>query len=196
MLKNTMVMLTTNQPEVELVPPEVERDAPLAVRWLEGDAGRDTLRLMGNPDASNRPSTLEEERERIKGFIASKEQLTWAISFRGKTVGAIWVNLTPAEHLAAPAVHIMIGDPETRGQGVGLSCIEAVIAYMKENGNQYLYSRHLVSNTAASKLLERAGFSEFDNIYTDADGLVWQNRRLQYKLTEQRHERQLCTRPN
>jgi len=36
--------------ELELVPPDVERDAPISLGWLEGDEGRNTLRLMGNTD--------------------------------------------------------------------------------------------------------------------------------------------------
>jgi len=174
-----MIKLATKTPDLVLVEPDVERDAPLAVKWLQGDIGRTTLRLMGNTEDQIKATTLEEEKERIKGFIESKDQLTWMISLDNKTIGAVWVDLRPTEYLAAPAVHIMIGDANARGRGVGGSTIDAVIQYMSGTGEyQELYTRHLISNAPASKLLEDAGFSNLDEPYEDRDGLVWQNAQL------------------
>jgi hypothetical protein len=102
-----MTALKTKSPEIILVEPDIERDAPVAVTWLDGDIGRNTLRLMGNTEENNKPSSLEEEKERIKGFIESTNQLTWMISLSNKVVGAIWVDIKPTEYLLGPAVHIM-----------------------------------------------------------------------------------------
>jgi RimJ/RimL family protein N-acetyltransferase len=171
-----MTALKTKSPEIILVEPDIERDAPVAVTWLDGDIGRNTLRLMGNTEENNKPSSLEEEKERIKGFIESTNQLTWMISLSNKVVGAIWVDIKPTEYLLGPAVHIMIGDPEVRGHGVGTNSTDAVVEYMRElHRYPRLYSRRLTSNEVAAGLLEKSGFSDLGNPYTDSNGLEWQN---------------------
>ena len=174
-----MSLIKTNRSDLELIDPNVERDAPISVKWLAGDAGRNTLRLMGNNEEDNKPSTLELEKERVIGFINSKEQITWMISFKDEIVGAIWVDLKPTSYVGAPAMHIMIGDPKARGHGIGRSASEAVIGYMRQSGEyRDLYTRHLISNLPASKLLEEVGFTKLDETYTDSDGLIWQNEKL------------------
>ena len=175
-----MTELKTKSPEIKLIKPDIERDAPLGVTWLEGDIGRNTLRHMGNADEDNKPSTLEEEKERIKGFIESTDQITWMISLNGKVVGAIWVDKKPTEYLPAPAVHIMIGDPEARGHSVGINSTNAVVGYLRET-HEYptLYSRHLTANEIAGELLEKSGFSNLGTPYKDASGLEWQNAQIE-----------------
>ncbi len=171
-----MTELTTPSPDIFLVQPDVERDAPIAVRWLEGDIGRNTLRLMGNDDEHNKPSTLEEERERIQGFLDATDQLTWMIRLQNKIVGTVWVNLIAAESVPGPSVHIMIGDPDARGHGVGGNTIASVIAYMKQTGEyDMLYSRHLTENERAAALLQESGFTKLGEPYEDQSGLNWQN---------------------
>ncbi len=171
-----MTELQTMSPDITLVQPDVERDAPIAVKWLEGDIGRNTLKLMGNDDDHNKPSTLEEERERIQGFLDSDDQLTWMIRLQDNIVGAVWVDLHESEYLPAPSVHIMIGDPDARGHGVGSNTISSVIDYMKQTGEyNTLYSRHLTINERAAGLLEEVGFTILGEPYTDQSGLSWQN---------------------
>ena len=171
-----MAELQTKSPDITLVQPDVERDAPTAVKWLEGNIGRTTLKLMGNDGEHNRPSTLEEERVRIKGFLDSDDQLTWMIRLQDKIVGTVWVNLNETEYLLGPSVHIMIGDPGARGQGVGGNTITTVIDYMR-NAGEYdtLYSRHLATNERASGLLKEVGFKILGEQYTDQSNLSWQN---------------------
>jgi len=67
--------LETNSPDVQLVVPDIERDAALGVEWLEGELGRATLTSMGVADKDNKPTTLEYERERIRDFIERDDQL-------------------------------------------------------------------------------------------------------------------------
>lgn len=57
--------LSTRDNSIRLVSPDINRDAPLGVRWLGGEAGRDTLRLMGAAEKDNRPTTLEQESRRF-----------------------------------------------------------------------------------------------------------------------------------
>jgi RimJ/RimL family protein N-acetyltransferase len=170
-----MQELKTKVPDLELLTPDVERDAPVAVKWLEGDVGRTTLKLMGNTDAENKPSSIEEERARVQGFLDSKNTLNWTISFRGKPVGAVWVDLEPTEYLEAPAVHIMIGDPDTRGHGVGQNSLQTVTDYLRQTGYHDVYSRHLIANEAAAHSLARIGFENHGKNYSDENGLNWQN---------------------
>lgn len=179
-----MDTLHTSLPDLRLTAPDVERDAPIAVQWLEGEVGRNTLQLMGNPVETIVEPSLEAEKERIQSFLSlegQKKQLTWMIQFREKTVGAVWVELEPTEHLPAPAIHIMIGDPSVRGQGVGESTVNTVFGFLADTLKfDKVYSRHLTGNQPAHLLLERAGFEDYEEQYRDTDGLEWQN--VQLKL--------------
>ncbi len=172
------VTLETSNPVVELVEPDVERDAALGVEWLHGELGHNTLSLMGVPDYDNKPTTLEAERERVKGFIENKDQLNWMIQYDGKVVGSVWADVVEHEGLPAPSVHIMIGDPDMRGRGVGLAAMGSVLEFLESQGNKTIYSRHLTENERAKALLESFGFEDAGDTYTDNDGLEWQNVQL------------------
>lgn len=173
-------LLVNEQPHVRLVEPVVERDAPLGVRWLSGEPGRRTLAMMGVPDKDNRPSTLEKERQRVRGFVENEKQLNWMIELDGAVVGSVWVDLVASKEVPAPAAHIMIGDPAARGKGVGRAAMGLVIAYVKQRGYRAVYSRRLVKNKAVARLFEGLGFTLDGAPYIDADGLEWQNLVLYY----------------
>ena len=162
-----------------LVEPDIERDAQLGVEWLSGDLGRQTLRSMGVTDEHNQPTTLEQERERVRDFIEGTDQLNWMIEYDGRVVGSVWVDLTNAEYVPVPSIHIMIGDPSVRGKGVGFASTRAVVDHLRAQGNKTIYSRHLAHNQPAAKLLGDLGFVPLDEAYSDADGLNWQNVRLE-----------------
>ena len=168
--------LSTADGKLRLIRPDVARDAPLSVGWLQGEAGRRTQLLMGNAPQRLIIPTLATEQERVRSFLENKQQRTWAIEYDGQVVGAIWVNLQSDEHLKAPAIHIMIGDPEARGKGIGKQAIGLVMRSMRsEKEFRTLYSRHLVDNTAAAAILRPYGFQKAGKPYGDADGLQWQN---------------------
>jgi RimJ/RimL family protein N-acetyltransferase len=97
------------------------------------------------------------------------------IQYQGKVVGSIWADLEQVGNVPAPAIHIMIGDPEARGKGVGFAAASKVIDHLHEKGFESIFSRHLASNGAASGLLKSLGFAQFGKQYTDEDGLEWQN---------------------
>jgi ribosomal protein S18 acetylase RimI-like enzyme len=168
-------ILETADPDIHLIEPDIERDAQLGVAWLNGQVGRKTLELMGVPDKDNKPSSLENERGRVRDFIDREDQLNWMIEANNNVVGSIWVNLESTNEVPGPAVHIMIGNPEARGRGIGDTVTKAVINYLREQGNSKIYSRRLISNDNAAKLLSQNGFVELDSPYTDRDGLTWQN---------------------
>lgn len=169
-------------PRPELVVPDVERDAPLSLEWINGEEGRDTLLRMGNTPDSISTTTLEAEQQRVRDFLETDTQRTWMIKVGEKVVGATWVVLEPTEYLPAPAVHIMIGDSSVRGQGVGSATIDSVITLLREEGKyDVLHSRHLADNEAATHLLAGLDFEDEGDVYQDADGLAWQNVRLGMK---------------
>lgn len=167
--------LETNNPNIHLVGPDIERDAPLSVEWLKGDIGRNTLRLMGVADKDNLPSTLEQEKARVKDFIENDDQLNWMITYQNEVIGSVWVDLKPSEYLQSPSVHIMIGSSEARGKGVGLSSMAAVVDYLEKQGHEQIYSRYLTDNEGSKNLLAKLGFQEIGEPYTDEDNLEFQN---------------------
>ena len=171
----------TDVPDLLLVQPNVERDAPVAVEWLCGDAGRTTMRLMGNNEDNVGPTTLDAERKRVQGFIDSADQLTWMLHLQSRTVGVIWVDLTSTRHVRAPGVHIMIGEVTARGRGVGRGALVAVVNHLRQIG-QYkrVHSRHLESNLPATRLLQSVGFDDVGEPYKEDDGpdLFWQNMQM------------------
>jgi RimJ/RimL family protein N-acetyltransferase len=171
--------LQTSNPSVSLVAPDVDRDAALGVKWLDGDGGRQTLGLMGVEEEYNKPSSLEEEKERVQGFLENNNQFNWMINFNGEIVGAIWVDLESTEFINAPAVSLMIGDPEARGKGVGEAALKSVINFLREDGHDTILARHLTTNQASAGLLGKVGFQKDGNEYAGDDGFHWQNMRLQ-----------------
>ncbi len=167
--------LQTNNPDVTLIEPDIERDAALGVQWLEGELGRATLTSMGVADKDNKPTTIEYERERVRDFIERQDQLNWMIECQGKVVGSVWVDLEQVGNVPAPAIHIMIGDPDVRGKGIGFAATSKVTEHLESRGFESIYSRHLTKNNGASGLLQSLGFTKFGEPYTDDDGLEWQN---------------------
>lgn len=172
---STAENLQTNNPDVFLIEPDIERDATLGVQWFEGDLGRATLTSMGVADKDNKPTTIEHERERVKDFIERQDQLNWMIEYHGKVIGSVWADLEQVGNVPAPAIHIMIGDPDVRGKGVGFAATSKVAEYLKSRGFESIYSRHLTKNSSAGGLLQSLGFTNFGEPYTDDDGLKWQN---------------------
>ena len=168
--------LNTADPLIDLVAPNISRDAPLAVRWLAGSQGRETLRMMGIPEGEIRSASLDEERARVAGFMKRQDQFNWMIEFKGGVVGAIWVDLRPSPVLLAPAVSYMIGDLQARRKGVARASLDAVVQFLSRRGFASLYARTLVINSKSAALLTGAGFAVRGEPYLDPDdGQRWRN---------------------
>jgi RimJ/RimL family protein N-acetyltransferase len=169
--------LETTDSSIRLIAPDVQRDSELGVQWLNGELGRATMQLMGNSDDEIEtilPTTTELEAERVKDFLVRTDQLNWMIEYNGSVVGSVWVDLKASGYLPSPSVHIMIGDPTVRGQGVGSAAIGAVIQHLQERGFKVIYSRHLLSNKGSSRLLRQKGFIDLGEPY-NSDTLEFQN---------------------
>ena len=168
--------LNTNDIDVKLVFPNVERDAPRSVEWLSGEIGNSTMLLMGNSekDADNivnmpNDQKLIEEQNRVKEFIEKTDQLNWTIQFKGKKIT-----------LKGPSPHIMIGDIEARGKGIGPKATQAVMDYLLRDGEySTIYTRARTNNRRIINMLtspeSKYIFKEDGSPYTDGDGLEFQN---------------------
>jgi RimJ/RimL family protein N-acetyltransferase len=96
------------------------------------------------------------------------------IEYEGKVVGSVWADLEDSEDVPGPSVHIMIGDPDMRGKGVGTSTVNTVLDYLEEQGHDIIYSRHLITNHRADELLKSLGFTNLGEPYI-SDTLEFQN---------------------
>jgi RimJ/RimL family protein N-acetyltransferase len=139
---------------------------------------------MGNPEHKIAIPTLKEEEERIQSFLKlekENKQLTWMLRYDDTTIGAVWLELNDMEYVKSPAVHIMIGDRNYRGQGFGKVIMQEMINYAKNTLKaKVLYSRRLVTNERIAHLSESLGFVKDGEPYIDADGLEFQNIKLQF----------------
>ncbi len=166
----------------ELLTPDVERDAPFAHSWFTRPEGHQTLLSMGNAEHEIVPSTIEGERRIMQEFIELEEagrQITRAIIVDGKTIGVVWIELLENHNVRPPSIHIMIGNPDYRGKGLGLLVMQSVIEYISINLNtRVIYSRHLSSNGVIATVLQKLGFEVDGASYADENGLVWQNVKL------------------
>lgn len=174
--------LMSKQPDYSLVKPDPDRDASFALSWFSPLYGKETLLLMGNPEHSIKESTLDGEKETLIEFLElekKRKQITWMIRVDEKTIGAVWIELEPTENVKAPAAHIMIGDIDYRGRGIGKSVMREMIEYSRNIlKSQILYSRHLRSNDTIAVLMSSLGFVKDGEPCEDKDGLLWQNVKL------------------
>jgi RimJ/RimL family protein N-acetyltransferase len=167
---------------VDLVAPKVRRDAPLSLAWLNGPAGHETQRLMGNVPGNTHDSDLAAEEDRVRKFLDDSQVYHWMIKTNGQVVGAIWLDLAKTDYLEAPSVHIMIGDPAVRGQGVASAAVTLVTGWAHMGVSDLVYSRALVDNLSSRRLLEGQGAVATGQEYQDNDGLRWQNYCFQRKV--------------
>lgn len=167
------------QDNIKLLAPDVDRDAPFAYSWFVRSEGRQTLLSMGNAENEIGESSLKQQREIILEFVALEKenrQVTRAIVINNVTIGFVWIELFENHGVKLPSVHIMIGNPEYRGRGIGRAAMQWAINYVYKTLNcKTVYSRHLVNNIPIAKLSESFGFKKDGEPYKEDNGLVWQN---------------------
>ena len=172
-------MIKSNRSDIQLVVPDEKRDVVFALGWFERPEGRETLLSMGNAESEIEPSTIETESATIREFLtleAQHRQITRMIRVDNKTIGAVWIELFENHGVIPPSIHILIGAPEYRGKRIGTSVMQSTIDYVSDVlGEPIIYSRHLVKNTAVSKLNEKIGFVKDGRPYIDSNGLQWQH---------------------
>lgn len=165
--------------QLSFVNPNPQIHAPITLGWFEADYGRETLLLMGNAENEIDSPSLEGERATLSDFIEQsnkKEQLTWMLCWGGYVIGVAWVELIENHNVKPPSIHLMIGNKEYRGKGIGTATMSALIEFIKSNFNsRYVYSRHLSSNIVVDKMNKSLGFEYDGESYKDKNGLEWQN---------------------
>ena len=179
-----MSIVRTYIPDLLLTKPDPERDAVFAVEWFKGDEGRQTLLRMGNPANLISEPTYEGEYDTIEEFLALEEQdrqITWMLRYEAVTIGAAWIELQKNHGVEPPSVHILIGDKGYRGKGIGAAVMQSMIQYLRDDGYDTVYSRHLTTNDAVIRLNRTLGFVPDGSAYTDGDNLEWQNIKLLIK---------------
>lgn len=173
-----MPFVSTTIKELTLATPNPDRDASFAYKWFSSDDSKDTLLRMGNAQHEISASTLESERQTIEEFLDLEQhgrQKTWMIRWRDETIGAAWIDLVENHGVKPPSVHLMIGNAEYRGRGIGYAVICCILEYLRKEGYEKVYSRHLVSNEPVTRLNDKVGFICDGQAYTDSNGLIWQN---------------------
>ncbi len=171
-----LARIETSFPGLILVRPNIAQDPLISVEWINGPDGHETMRLMGNTDEGNKPTTLELEEKRVREFITSTGSRTWAMNLDGRTIGSIWLTTVPTNYLKDPSVHFMIGDTGSRKRGIGRATLSAVIELLENEAvHDELYSRYMVGNEGSAHLLSKVGFEIDGEVYRDEDGLYFQN---------------------
>lgn len=168
-------------PNIELLQPDIERDAPFALSWFTRPEGKDTLLRMGNAENEIPEPSLEAERERIREFIqleAENKQITRMISVDSVTIGAVWLELIEMRGVKPPSLHIMIGNPDYRGMGIGKRAMIEALEIARSMGYKAIYTRYLTHNAEIKKLNDSLGFVDDGEPYTDNNGLTWQHIKL------------------
>jgi len=134
---------------------------------------------MGNAEHELTIPSLKSEQETLKEFIDLKtanKQLTWMIRMDKRIIGVAWIELVENHGVKSPSAHLMIGDIEFRGKGIGSVTMIALIEYIKNNiKTSAVYSRHLKSNIAVASMNRKIGFVDDGEPYVDENELEWQN---------------------
>ncbi len=164
--------------EIKLIAPDLSH-AKISLTWVSGDKGRLLLQKMGNKLSDDWVATIEEEEARIKDFIEKDDQINWAIEYKNKIVGAVWLDLRPGQ-LIGP--HIMIGDEMLYGMGIATNVLRAVCdwALRHKQGSLQRYNfdtlttRCRVDNAPIIRVNEKLGFKPTGDIYEE-DGYTWCN---------------------
>ena len=171
--------MQSNDSSIQLLPPDPHRDAPFALSWFQRSEGHATLLSMGNAESEIEPSTLEGETAIMREFINLEQegkQITRMIIVDQKTIGLVWIELFENHHVQQPSIHIMIGNPDYRGKGIGKAVMQSAVHFIKSTLEQKtIYSRHLVTNATVANLNKSLGFEKDGLPYTDNNGLKWQN---------------------
>lgn len=165
--------------DIQLLEPEVDRDAAFAHSWFIRPEGHSTLISMGNAENEIEESTLEGEQQIMHEFInleRDSKQITRVIVVDDITIGVVWIELFEDHGVKSPGVHIMIGNPDYRGKGIGRAVMGSAINYVHEVLHfKIIYTRHLANNTPIAKLNESLGFIKDGEPYLDDNSLRWQN---------------------
>jgi len=181
-MMNDMTPVQTSLPNLRLIEPNPLRDAPITLSWFESKYGKETLLLMGNAEHEIGTPSLKSEIQTLEEFVnlrEKNEQLTWMIQTENKVIGVAWIELVENHSVQPPSVHLMIGNKEYRGQGIGKATMLALIDYIKKNiETPTIYSRHLKHNVVVASMNRTLGFIDDGSSYIDENRLEWQNVKL------------------
>ena len=181
-----MTALKTTLPSLTLIKPNPILHAPITLSWFNSEYGTETLLLMGNAEHEIKVATIDSEIQILEEFVElenKNKQLTWMIEFEKGIIGVAWIELTKNHSVLPPSIHLMIGDKDYRGRGIGEATMTSLIHYITNSmDTNVIYSRHLSSNVAVKNLMRKIGFDTDGESYVDDNSLEWQNVKLTLAL--------------
>lgn len=161
--------------DLRLANPRPKKDSRVSVGWLEGDAGRQTLRLMGCLVEEDFKPSIKEETKRLRAMLKSKSAVIKMIEYRGQVVGQIEIWLKQYDRVASPSISILIGSPLMRGQKIGSLVLGAIHDIIASLGYERSYGRALMASSPSNDFFTKNGYTKDGRPYSDDDGLLWQN---------------------
>lgn len=161
--------------DLKLVNPKPKKDALVSVQWLEGEAGKETLRLMGCLVTADFVPSFKAEAKRLKLMLKSKHEIIKMIEYKGDVIGQIEVWTKQFDNVSAPSVSLLIGSPNMRGQNIGSLVLSAVHYIIKALGYHKAYTRALLANSQSNKFFMSNCYQKQGQPYCDSSGLLWQN---------------------
>lgn len=165
---------------VRLIDIDVNRDAVLVEKWLNGPYGVTTLRLMGMVIPDDWKTSVEKEINQLQGIIDNPKEIAHMVEADHEVVGIVEAHLEEFSNLPAPNISIMLGSQAIRGKGVGYQAQILQLQELRDLGFDTVYSRVLTTNIASNGLLAKIGFIKIGNEYTELEQgevLHWQNYR-------------------
>lgn len=147
---------------LELVHPNVERDAQISLSWLKASKIRPLMRLMNVRIDDNYQPNITDEIARITNFIERQDQIVWMIKRSNAVIGSIWADIVRTDHLEPPVVCLMLGNENSRQSGVGKLATTGVLNFLSGEGYEKAYAGAvLVNNTPAINMLNSLNYQKF-----------------------------------
>jgi RimJ/RimL family protein N-acetyltransferase len=161
--------------DTTMLEPLTTEYAAIIAEWLQGEQGRETLRLLGNILPPDFTTDEAAERKRTEEILADANKIAWIILFDDEPVGVAEVNLKATKEIQAPHFAYFIGEKNSRANGIGTAALFIVLDELSARGYKQVFGRALQENIASKKVMLKAGFVSQGDEYTDKDGLIWQN---------------------
>lgn len=117
----------------------------------------ETRRYLGRVP---KPSSVEQEEERIESITESDEIIQFIITNEGEKAGTIAIFDINNDYKTAEVGAFMV-KPDYHGKGIGTEAMELVLSYSFDQLNMHrIQGGYIEGNTASKKVQEKFGFSE------------------------------------
>lgn len=111
---------------------------------------------------------IEEAKDSVKKFLASKDDLVWEIKYEGVGVGLIGLENIEADKMIADLWYIL--DRDYQGKGLMIKSLQAFLKYLKEKGWRQINAEVKTENEVSIDLLLKLGFIKTGKVNEDEEG--------------------------